>query len=158
MAWRNVDRAVKAIMLGWINLGKYRYDFWNFLNWKSKLKRKNNYYNLSSNYIVFLFIQPPITTLYIYFSHYSLQTKHESRKIKIKIIIQIKNKTDLSFYKFHLSNDKEKKKEKNTLPLRRFHPIGREGGGGVWIEVVGAGYTGGKAKDKKGSDRRRRAR
>lgn len=126
MAWRNVDRAVKAIMLGWINLGKYRYDFWNFLNWKSKLKRKNNYYNLSSNYIAFLFIQPPITTLYIYFTHYSLQTKHESRKIKVKIIIQIKNKTDLFFYKFHLSNDKEKKKEKNTLPLLRFHPIGRE--------------------------------
>lgn len=126
MARRNVDRAVKAIMLGWINLGKYRYDFWNFLNWKSKLKRKNNYYNLSSNYIAFLFIQPPITTLYIYFTHYSLQTKHESRKIKVKIIIQIKNKTDLFFYKFHLSNDKEKKKEKNTLPLLRFHPIGRE--------------------------------
>lgn len=126
MARRNVDRAVKAIMLGWINLGKYRYDFWNFLNWKSKLKRKNNYYNLSNNYIAFLFTQPPITTLYIYFTHYSLQTKHESRKIKVKIIIQIKNKTDLFFYKFHLSNDKEKKKEKNTLPLLRFHPIGRE--------------------------------
>lgn len=127
MARRNVDRAVKAIMLGWINLGKYRYDFWNFLNWKSKLKRKNNYYNLSSNYIAFLFIQPPITTLYIYFSHYSLQTKHESRKIKVKIIIQIKSKTSpFTNSIFRMIRRKKRKEEKNTLPLLRFHPIGRE--------------------------------
>lgn len=130
MAWRNVDRAVKAIMLGWINLGKYRYDFWNFLNWKSKLKRKNNYYNLSNNYIAFLFTQPLIIILYIYFAHYSrilFKQNLEIPKIKVKIIIQIKSKTSpFTNSIFRMIRRKKRKEEKNTLPLLRFHPIGRE--------------------------------
>lgn len=96
------------------------------------MKRKNNYYNLSSNYIAFLFIQPPITTLYIYFAHYSrilFKQNLEIPKIKVKIIIQIKSKTDLSFYKFHLSNDKkEKKKRRKEYPTVTSFPSHRKRG------------------------------